>query len=126
MEEKKASTLFEEMRDDISNYISSSLELGKLEVYEKISLGSSAITYGLIIAVIALTALFFTLVTVALYLGELLQNPWAGFGIVTAFAFLMLLIMLLFKKHFNKKITNRVIRFLMAQDDEKEDKKSDR
>lgn len=126
MEEKKVSTLFEEMRDDVSNYISSSLELGKLEVYEKISLGSSAATYGLIIAGIALTALFFTLVTVALYLGELLQNLWAGFGIVAAFAFLTLLIMLLLKKHFNKKFTNKVIRFLMEQDDEREDKKNNK
>ena len=125
MEEKKVSTLFEEMRDDVSNYISSSLELGKLEVYEKVSLGSAAISYGLILAGITVIALFFTLVTAALYLGELLENPWAGFGIVSAFSILVLLIMLLLKKHFNKKITNGVIRFLMAQDD-KDDKKSDK
>jgi len=125
MEEKKVSTLFEEMRDDISNYISSSLELGKLEVYEKLSLGSAAISYGLIIAGIALVALFFALVTAALYLGELLQSLWVGFGIVAAFAVLVLLIMLLLKKYFNKKVTNGVIRFLMTQDD-KDDKKSDK
>lgn len=35
MEEKKVSTLFEEMRGDISNFITATLELGKLEVYEK-------------------------------------------------------------------------------------------
>ncbi|WP_298648516.1 phage holin family protein [uncultured Proteiniphilum sp.] len=125
MEEKKVSTLFEEMRDDVSNYISSSLELGKLEVYEKVSLGSSAISYSLIVAGIALIALFFLLVTAALYLGELLQNPWAGFGIIAAFVILVLLIMLLLKKYFRKKITNGVVRFLMAQDD-KDDKKSDK
>ena len=123
MEEKKVSTLFEEMRDDISNYVSSLFELGKLEVYEKISLGSSAISYVLIVGGIALITLFFTLVTVALYLGELLQKPWAGFGVVAAFACLTLLILLLLKKPFRKKITNRVIRFLMTQDNEKEDKK---
>ncbi len=33
MEEKKVSTLFEEMRKDISNFINSTLELGKLEVF---------------------------------------------------------------------------------------------
>ncbi len=98
MEEKKVSTLFEEMRDDVSNYISSSLELGKLEVYEKVSLASATISYALGVAAIALIAVFFTLVTAALYLGELLQNPWAGFGIVAAFSFLVLLIMLLLRK----------------------------
>ncbi len=122
MEDKKVSTLFEEMRDDISNFISSSLELGKLEVYEKLSLGSAAVSYGLVIAGIALVALFFVLVTVALYLGELLGNFWAGFGIVASFSILVLLIILLLKKQLTRKITNGVIRFLMTQDD-KDDKK---
>lgn len=125
MEEKKVSTLFEEMRDDVSNYISSSFELGKLEVFEKVSLGSAAVSYGLIIAGIALVAIFFALVTAAVYLGELLGSLWAGFGIVSAFSILVLLILLLFKKQFNKRVTNVVIRFLMTQDD-KDDKKSDK
>lgn len=121
MEEKKVSTLFEEMRDDVTNFISSSLELGKLEVYERVSLGSAVLSYSLIIGGIALIAIFFGLVAAALYLGELLQNYWAGFGIVAAFSILVLLILLLFKKQFSKTVTNKVVRFLRAQDD-KEDK----
>ncbi|MDD4416468.1 MAG: phage holin family protein [Proteiniphilum sp.] len=117
MEEKKVSTLFEEMRGDISNFITATLELGKLEVYEKISLASSTITYSLIVAGIALLTLFFILVTVGIYLGEVFQNTWVGFGIVAAFALLVLLIMLLLKKPFKKKVTNRVVRFLMEQND---------
>jgi hypothetical protein len=117
MEEKKVSTLFEEMRDDVSKYITSTLELGKLEVYEKLSLGSSAITYGLILGGVSLFALLFLFVTAALYLGDLLQNLWAGFGIVTAFALLVLVVMLLVGKPFKKKVTNKVIRFLMANDE---------
>ncbi|NLX65919.1 MAG: hypothetical protein GXZ19_03970 [Bacteroidales bacterium] len=123
MEEKKVTTLFEEMRDDISKFISSSLELGKLEVYEKVSLGSAAISFGLIVAGITLMAVFFALLAAALYLGELFESAWAGFGIVSAFSILVLLIMLLLKKRFRKKVTNGVIRFLMRQDD-KDDKKS--
>ncbi len=117
MEEKKVSTLFEEMRDDISNYITSTLELGKLEVYEKISLGSSAITFGLMVAGVALFALLFIFIALGLYLGELLQNTWAGFGIVAAFALLIMLLMLLTGKPFKQKVTNKVIRFLMDNDD---------
>ncbi|MDD2247356.1 MAG: phage holin family protein [Proteiniphilum sp.] len=117
MEEKKVSTLFEEMRGDISNFITATLELGKLEVYEKISLASSTITYSLIVAGIALLTLFFILVTVGIYLGEVFQNTWVGFGIVAAFALLVLLIMLLLKKPFKKKVTNRVVPFLMEQND---------
>ena len=125
MEEKKVSTLFEEMRDDISNFISRSLELGKLEVYEKLSLGSAAVIYGLVVAGIALVVLFFALVTAALYLGELLGSLWIGFGIVAAFSVLVLLIIILLKKYFRNNVTNGVIRFLMRQDD-KDDEKSDK
>lgn len=117
MEEKKVSTLFEEMRDDISNYIASTLELGKLEVYEKISLGSSAIAYGLMVAGVALFALLFIFIALGLYLGDLLQNTWAGFAIVAAFVLLIMLLMLLTGKPFKQKVTNKVIRFLMENDD---------
>lgn len=101
----------------MSRYITSTLELGKLEAFEKISLGSSAITYGLILGGVALFALLFLFITLALYLGELLQNAWAGFGIVTGFALLVLLVMLLMGKPFKKKVTNQVVRFLMNKDD---------
>jgi hypothetical protein len=117
MEEKKVSTLFEEMRDDVSNFITSTLELGKLEVYEKISLGSSAISYGLIIAGVVLFAMLFIFLTLGLYLGELLQSSWAGFGIVSAFALFLVLIMLLVRKPFKKKVTNMVVHFLMENDE---------
>lgn len=117
MEEKKVSTLFEEMRDDVSNYIASTLELGKLEVYEKISLGSSAIAYGLMVAGVALFALLFIFIALGLYLGDLLQNTWAGFAIVAAFVLLIMLLMLLTGKPFKQKVTNKVIRFLMENDD---------
>ena len=123
MEEKKVSTWFEEMREDIANYITSTLELGKLEIYEKISLGSSIISYGLIVSGIALIALLFALITAALYLGELLQSLWTGFAIVTGFTLFVLLILLLVKKPFKKRCTNKVVRFLMEKDD-KDDKNS--
>lgn len=120
MEEKKVSTLFEEMRDDVSQFITNTLELGKLEAYEKISLSASAIIYGLVLVGTALFALLFIFVTAGLYLGEVLQNPWAGFGIVAAFTVLIFLIILLIGKPFKKKFTNRVVRFLMENDDKDE------
>ena len=121
MEDKNVSTLFEEMRDDVSNFITSTIELGKLEVYEKISLGSSAISYGLIIAGVTLFALLFIFITLGLYLGELLQSSWAGFGIVAAFALLLVLVMLFVGKPYKRKVSNRVVRFLI-ENDEKDDK----
>lgn len=125
MEEKRVSTLFEEMRDDIGKYISSTLELGKLSAFEKISIGSSAFLYGLMLGGIALIALLFIFVTAGLYLGELLSSIWQGFGIVSAFALLILIILILCKKPIHNKFTNRIVNFLLKQDD-KDDKTSDR
>ncbi len=117
MEEKKVSTLFEEMRDDISNFINSTLELGKLEVVEKISLSASAIVYGLMLGGALVMTLLFILVTAGLYLGEMLQSYWIGFGIVAAFTLLITIIILIAGGPFKKKFTSRVVRFLMKDDD---------
>jgi hypothetical protein len=116
MEEKKVSTLFEDMRDDVSSYISGTLELGKLEVYEKISIGSASAAYGLIIAGIALFALVFVFITSAFYLAEILVSTWMGFGIVTLAAILLMFILLLLKKPVKRMITNSVVAFLMKKD----------
>ena len=117
MEEKKVSTLFEEMRKDISNFINSTLELGKLEVFEKISLSASAIVYGLMLGSALVIALLFILVTAGLYLGEMLQSYWMGFGIVAAFTLLITIIILIVGGPFKKKFPSRVVRFLMKNDD---------
>lgn len=122
MEEKKASTLFEEMRDDVSNYVTNTIELTKLQVYEKISKGSSVIAYCLIIVYLTLIALTILLITAGLYLGELLQSMWLGFGIVTLATFFILLILMLARKSIKRSITNRAVSFLMEQDDSANDK----
>lgn len=122
MEEKKVSTLFEEIRDDIARYINSTLELGKLEAYEKLSIGSSTFLYGLIVAGVCFLAMIFILVTAGLYLGELLGSQWLGFGIIAAFTLLVVIILLIIKKPVQMNFTNNIISFLLKQDD-KDDKK---
>lgn len=117
MEEKKVSTLFEEMRDDIGKYINSTLELGKLEAYEKLSIGSSTFLYSLILAGVCFIAVIFILVTAGLYLGDLLGSLWLGFGIIAVFALLVVFILILIKKQLQKNFTNSIISFLLKQDD---------
>jgi hypothetical protein len=121
MEEKKVSTLFEEMRDDVGKFIKSTLELGKLEAFEKLSLGSSAFLYGLIVAGAGTIALLFVLVSAGIYLGELLGSLWMGFGIVASFTLLVVFILLLVRKPIQRSFTNSIVRFLLKQDD-KDDK----
>ena len=108
------------VQGDIANYITSTLELGKLEFYEKISKASSIISYGLILSGVALVIFSFVLIGAALYLGELFQSAWMGFA-VAAFALVVLLILLMMRRPLKKRCTNRVVRFLMKNED-KDDK----
>ena len=117
MEEKKVSSLFEDIRDDVSSYISGTIELGKLEVYEKISIGTAATAYGLMIAGVSLFALVFVFITSAFYLGEVLDSTWKGFGIVALAGILLVLILRMFGKSIKRMITNRVVSFLMKKYD---------
>jgi hypothetical protein len=117
MEEKKVSSLFEDMRDDVSSYISDTIELGKLEVYEKISIGAAATAYGLMIAGVSLFALVFVFITSAFYLGEVLDSTWKGFGVVALAGILLVLILRMFGKSIKGMITNRVVSFLMKKYD---------
>ncbi|MGI6074039.1 MAG: phage holin family protein [Fermentimonas sp.] len=118
MKEKKVSTLFEQMRDDVNNYINNTLQLGKLEAYDKLSLGSATMIFGFAFAAVAVIALFFILLTVGFYLAELLGSYWQGFAIVAGFSILVLLVLLLLKKSIKLHITNSVVSFLMKKDDD--------
>lgn len=118
MEEKKASTLFEEMKDDVSSYVQNTIELTKFEIFEKLAKGSAVATHSLILLFISLFALLLVFVTIALYLGQLLQNIWAGFGIVSLFNILLLIALILSGKKMKCGITNKIILFLMEKDDD--------
>lgn len=118
MEEEKTSTMFKEIKDDVSKYVMNTIELTKLNAYEKISKATSLVTYSLILAGIILFALFLAFITLAIYLGEILMNMWAGFGLVALLTILLIIILLLIKKPIKKSITNKVVSFLTENDEE--------
>lgn len=121
MEEKKASLLFEEFRDEVIGYVRNTVELSKLQVYEKTGLGIGGITYFILLNSLITLALTLFFVTLGLFLGELLQNMWAGFGISTALVILIILILVLTKKSLKSSIANKAISFLMEEDKDKKD-----
>lgn len=117
MEEKKVSEFFEEIKGDVSTYVADTVEYAKLEVYEKVSLSSAVVTYGLLLAGVSLFAFLFIFVSLGFYLAELLQSDWQGFGIVALAAIVIVLLLLLIGKSLKNTITNAMVRFLMKKDD---------
>lgn len=123
MEEMKVSTLFEEMKDDFSNYISNRLKLLKLQTYIKTSKTVGLLTYGLIIVLLMLLALSMVFITLAIYLGSLLESMPLGFAIVSLFAILIVIVVILSRKSIRSKFTNIMVSSLMSDDDEDDNKK---
>jgi type IV secretory pathway TrbL component len=122
MEKKTPTALFDEFRNDVSHYIKSTIELTKLEIFEKLSIASSIIAYGAILLFCVLLALSLIFITIGFYLGDLFQNIWVGFGIVSLATLFIVIILLLVKKPIKKKIINKVVSFLMEENNKKEKK----
>ncbi len=117
MEEKKVSTLFEEMKDDLSEYVSNRLKLLKLQTYAKTSKTSALLGYGVIIIFSILLTLCMVLTTLAIYLGELLESMSLGFAIVSLFTILIVVVVILTRKSIKNKLTNIIVSLLMDDDE---------
>ena len=62
MEEKKVGTLFEEMKDDLADYVSDRLRLFKLQTYAKTSKSGAALIYTIVAILLILFALNFVFI----------------------------------------------------------------
>ena len=117
MEEKKVSALFEEMKDDLTGYISNRFRLLKLQTYVKTSKSVGLLTFGLIIILLILLALVMIFATLAIYLGELLESMSLGFAIVSLITILIVVIVIMSRKSIRSKFTNIIVSSLMSDDD---------
>ena len=118
MEEKKVSTLFEEMKEDLSEYVSNRLRLFKIQTYSKTSKTAGLLLYSTIAILLILLALNLVFITLALYLGDVLNSMPLGFAIVSLFTLLIVIIVIMVRKSIKNGLTNIIVSFLM--DDDKE------
>lgn len=118
MEEKTVTGLFDEMKSDVTNYVTSTVEIVKLEAFEKVSKGISATAFILFALQFVFLTLILALITLGFYLADVLDSNWKGFGLVTAGAILTTLVLLLLKKPFKSVIVNMIIQFLQRPEEE--------
>ncbi len=118
MEEKKVSTLFEEMKDDLAGYVTNSLRLFKLQTFSKASKFGALLLYAFAIVLLILFALNLVFTTLAIYLGELLDSMSLGFAIVSLFAIFVVIVTIMLRKSIKNGLINIIVSFLM--DDDKE------
>jgi len=118
MEDKTVTGLFEEMKSDVTSYVTNTIEIVKLEAFEKLSKGAASTAITLFLAGFTFLILSLALLTLGFYLADVFESNWKGFGIVTLGAIAFTLVLLLIKKPLKNSIINSVIRFLVRKEDE--------
>lgn len=107
VKEFKDKNLFEQLKE----YITTRIELVKIDLIEKSSALISTIISVVIIGFLSVFILIFLSTGLALYLGDLVQSEAAGFFIVAGiYILLVILIILLRKSLFETRIINMMIK----------------
>ena len=118
MEEKKVSVLFEEMRDELTDYVSKRLRLLKLQSYSTTSKTGALLLYSIGIILLIVLVLGFIFTTLALYIGQLLNSLPIGFGIVSLLTILFVMIIIKRKKSIVNNLKNKIAASLINNDKE--------
>lgn len=99
--------LLDESKADLSSYIEKKMLLAKLKIYEKVASTFSRIVYGLLLCIFALILFILMFLGLGLFIGESLNNNYSlGFGVVTLFVFLILLLVVTNSKRIRKFLMN--------------------
>lgn len=114
--DKDLSSLLEDIKLELLGYVNKRIKYLKLDSFEKGSIVASSIGYSLIVAIIAGTIIFFSLLGLAFFLGELLDSQAAGFGVLALFSLLILIVVLICRKRLKSFLLNKTITFLNKLD----------
>lgn len=118
MEDKTVTGLFEEIKSDVTNYVTNTIEIVRLETFEKVSKGTATTAFSLFLAGLIFMILALGLLTFGFYLGDVFGSNWKGFSVVTLGSIVITLVLLLVKKPLKNSIINSVISFLLRKEDE--------
>lgn len=102
--------LIDESKADLSSYIEKRLTLAKLKAFEKIASTSSYIIYGLMMSVFALILFILILVGLGFFIGDLLNNYAAGFGILILITLVALFILIFNARRVRRAFVNITLR----------------
>lgn len=112
---KETDSLLEQTGETIEYlkiYAQQQIDIVKLDAVEKSAkLGSSIIT-ALIVSVVGLVAILFLTIAVALFLGQILENPALGFLIVSSLFAIISALSYLFRKSL---ITSPLVSYFISK-----------
>ncbi|MDY4527296.1 MAG: hypothetical protein SPE11_05210 [Parabacteroides sp.] len=115
--EKDSTTLFKEVKEDVSKWVDLKLELIKLSTYERTGQVVSVLSYGLILLFASFFAILFIFLAFGLLFGEWLESMWAGFGMVALLYLACVILIVAKKESIRLYITNIIIAALTANEE---------
>ncbi|MES2372545.1 MAG: phage holin family protein [Bacteroidota bacterium] len=118
--EVKNDNFFTESRKELEQYIQDRLLLLKLQATEKTARLVALLFVVLMISLLGFFVLIFLSVMAGIYFSTTTNNLYTGFGIVTGFYLVLLLVFLLFRKWISRQVINTVIRIFFDKNDEDE------
>ena len=115
--EKNFNTLFADVKKDLTAYITLKLEILKLGVYEKSSVFSSLLLYGLILLLVVFFAFLFLFLALGLYIGQLLNSYGTGMALVAVLYIIILAILLWQRKNVQNCLINLFVKQITQEED---------
>ena len=128
MDTQEKSRLFKFLKIDsiienLTGLIEARLALAKLEIKEEVAKVGARIIAGVVFAFLAVMIVIFFSMALSTYLNTILESRWAGYGLVTGFYFIVLVLLIVFKVHIalQQKIEDVLIDNTETEDSDEQD-----
>ncbi len=119
--DKDFSTLFSEVKEDITAYVALKLKLFQLVLYEKSGRAMSFLLYGLIVLLVLFFAILFLFLTLGVYIGELLHSNTLGMISVAILYLISLGLLIGFRNKIQRWIINLFLAEITKNDNDDDD-----
>ena len=120
-EEKSDTNPLADLSKDLQQYVRVQSDILRLEISNKLAVGSSVLALVILVALLAFVFVIFLTLSAGIWLSELMGSYVQGFGIVTVALFLKLVLILIFRKQLiTRPIQNAIVRAAVNDDLEDE------
>lgn len=97
-QQKQAGNPITGLSSDIQSYVKVQTEIVRLEITNKLAIGSSVLALFFLIALILFVLVLFIGLSAGLWLSDLFGSYVKGFGLITAILLLKLLVLIVFRR----------------------------
>ncbi|MDD6211388.1 MAG: phage holin family protein [Bacteroidales bacterium] len=118
---KESNQFFTDLKDDLSAYVDTKLQLVRLSTYEKSARAVALIALGIILFFTLLFALLFIFLTLGYLLGEMIGSDALGFSIVALAYIILLGIQILLRNRIREWVEDLVVNELTKDDSDEEE-----